>query len=80
MNYCIYYHAFLKRESIWLITGILRNEDHWVFDRTLDKNKDLLEFFVAPAYKDMFENYMEFFKEKGLVYEYYSLPNRLSAS
>ena len=43
--FCQYYQAKVNRNKTWFVVGLLRNESHWVFDRTLDKQNELLEFF-----------------------------------
>ena len=79
-QYCPYYQATVRRDKIWLVTGILRNEPHWVFDRTLDAEQNVLEFFVAPAYEDKFIDIMDLFTKKGFVSSCEKKPNRLKES
>lgn len=76
-NYCCYYQAKLVRKKIWYVTGILRYEDHWCFDRTLNKEQNILEFFVPLAFKSIFEHRMQYFIQEGLVEYCNELPNRL---
>lgn len=76
-RYCEYYQAYLKIDKTWLVTGILRNEDHLVFDRTLDIKTGLMEFFVIKDYEDKFLSIMNYFVERGLVSDLRKLENRL---
>ncbi len=75
--YCSYYKAKILRNKLWFVTGILKNEENWVFDRTLDKNNDILEFFVIPDFEEEFLYFMELFQKGGIVITLEKLPNRL---
>ncbi len=74
--YCSYYQATALRDKIWCIAGILRNENHWCFDRSLDEKDNLLEFFVAPDFEEDFLSLMEVLKKKGYILSLEKLPNR----
>ena len=76
MAYCTYYQAFLDRKMMWFVTGALRNEPGWAFDRTLDAKANLIEFLVAPNYEDEFVAFMKCFTQKGYVSGLAKLPNR----
>ncbi len=65
--YSTYYTAHLNRKMTWLVTGALRNEPGWAFDRTLDAKAGLMEFLVAPNYEDEFVSFMNYFAAKGYV-------------
>ncbi len=75
--YCIYYQAHVLKDRIWFITGCLRNEGNWVFDRALEGTSNILEFFVAPAYEKEFCSFMHFFQKNGDILSYSKLPHRL---
>lgn len=76
-RFCIYYQANIKREYVWFVAGALRNEDHIVFERTLDKKTSLFEFFVPDLHHDLFVKIMKSFEKKGYVSDFKQLPNRL---
>ncbi len=76
MAYSTYYQATLDRKMMWLVTGALRNEPGWAFDRTLDAKKNLLEFLVAPNFEVEFLKFMHYFEQKGYVSGLTKLPNR----
>ena len=76
--YCQYYKAKIVKNRIWLVTGILKNEGPWAFDRTLDTKNDILEFFVAPDFEEEFLYMMNVFKQKNLVLSLEKAPNRLA--
>lgn len=78
--YCTYYQATALRNKIWLVTGTLRNENHWCFDRALDEKNNLMEFFVAPDFEENFLALMETFKKKGYILKLEKLPNRCKIS
>ncbi len=63
---------------IWFVTGALRNEPGWAFDRTLDTKESLLEFLVAPNFEDEFVRFMQHFAAQGYVHNLRKLPNPYS--
>ena len=75
--FCIYYQAHVVRKTIWFVTGVFRNETNWIFDRTLDDKKSILEFFVPPDFEKEFLSRMKYFKKEGYVASFEKLPNRL---
>ncbi len=77
MKYGLYYQALVNREKGWYFTAILRSFEHMCFDRTLDKQKHLFEFYVPQSQKEKFEAIMNYFEQEGLVTELQQLPNRL---
>ena len=74
--YSTYYQATLDRKMTWFVTGALRNESHWAFDRTLNAKENLFEFLVAPNYENEFLDFMSYFQAKGWVHALKKLPNR----
>ena len=71
-----YYQVMVPRDRIWFVTGCLRNEDHWTFDRALEGTTNVLEVFVAPSYEEAFCALMDFFRMNGEIFSYEKLPNR----
>lgn len=61
---------------MWFVTGVLRAEDHWAFDRTVEGTSTTLEFFVAPDYEQEFLARMAYFQKEGLILCLEKLPNR----
>lgn len=45
-SYCSYYQAHIKRPYCWFLVAVLRSFEHVAFDRTIDKNNSIFEFFV----------------------------------
>jgi hypothetical protein len=77
MKYCLYYRAKIKKELCWLVTSTLRYSEHIAFDRCFDKENSIFEFFVAPAFHDVFISIMKKFQEHGIANELEQLDNRL---
>lgn len=77
-NYCPYYTANVDRRQSYYFVAIIKAYDNMVFDRTIDADQSLFEFFVAPAYEQQFLNVMALFERKGLVTNLRKLPNRLA--
>jgi len=77
MDYCLYYQAYVKRELCWFLVGVLRSYEHMAFDRTIDKQKSIFEFFVPQGMQEQFEELMDRFLTMGIVTSYFQLENRL---
>ncbi len=74
---CLYYQGYLVREKIWLVVGLLRNEDHVCFERTIDKNTNLFEFFVPASQEKIFNHLMDYFIAKEYIFDLQRKPNPL---
>ncbi len=77
MSYCLYYQAQVEEKECWFLTGVLRSFEHLAFDRTIDRESSIFEFFVAVESEDAFVEVMQFFIQKGIVRDLKKLPNRL---
>jgi len=77
---CIYYQAKVKKSACWFFVGVLRSFEHLVFDRTLDKQNSIFEFFVPVPLQKNFEELMGWFAGQGIIFNLQELPNRLSHS
>lgn len=75
---CVYYTAFVNRERCWFVAGVLRSFDHLMFDRTIEKTTNRMEFFVPQLNEPYFIEIMDYFKAHGLVTELTKLPNRFA--
>ena len=76
MAYSIYYQAEIPKRFGWYITAILRSHDNLAFDRTIDVQKNVFEFFVAPEKEDEFIYFMNLMEQKGAALNVTKLPNR----
>jgi hypothetical protein len=75
--YSVYYQAQIQREQVWFITAVLRSYEHLAFDRTLDVQNSIFEFFVSPENEQYFIELFNYFKKQGIVTYLEKLPNRL---
>jgi len=73
----LYYQAFVEPTRCWYVTAILRSSEHACFDRTLDPEKSILEFFVPEDMQAIFLDVMAHMSEQGHVKNLQQLPNRL---
>ncbi|MBI2352910.1 hypothetical protein HYV11_01540 [Candidatus Dependentiae bacterium] len=78
MNYSLYFQAKIKKEFGWLVTSSLRYAEYVAFDRAVDHEQDIFEFFVAPDLCDVFLDVMNKLAEKGIVSHLEQLPNRFA--
>ena len=77
MDYCSYYQAQIDRPMTWFFVGCLKEFDHLAFDRTLDAEAGLFEFFVPVDMEASFLDFMRYFQDEKIVSNLEKLPNRL---
>ncbi|OGB97571.1 hypothetical protein A3F06_03505 [candidate division TM6 bacterium RIFCSPHIGHO2_12_FULL_36_22] len=77
MTYSLYYQAEIPKQFGWYITAILRSHDHLAFDRTIDVQKNIFEFFISPDKEEEFLYFMQLMEQKGAALNVKKLPNRL---
>ncbi len=80
MNFCSYYQAHVSRKETLFFVAILRSFDHLCFDRTLDPDQELFEFFVPLDYEEQFVHLMDYFKKIKIIRNLQKLQNRLASS
>lgn len=78
MMNCHYYQAHVFRADCWFFVALLRSFEHVAFDRTLDLEASIFEFFVPQEMEQQFLSIMSYFQKKGIVSHLTSLPNRLA--
>jgi len=78
MEYCSYYQATIARRESWFFVAVLHSYDHMSFDRTLDIQNSVFEFFVPQATEHYFLEAIKQLEERGLVFDFKKLPNRLA--
>ena len=72
-----YYQATVIGPDATLLVAVLKTFDSLCFDRTLDREAGLFEFFVTPLETDRFLSVMHAFEQRGVVQDLRELPNRL---
>ncbi|HZW61449.1 MAG TPA: hypothetical protein VFF04_04430 [Candidatus Babeliales bacterium] len=77
MSYCLYYQAHIRQSHCWFFVAALRSFEHVAFDRTFNVDESVFEFFVPPTMEPFFLEFMEYFKQQGIVSELKQLKNRL---
>lgn len=77
MKYSIYYQAHVQKELCWLVTASVRFSEHVAFDRTLDKEESIFEFFVAPDLEHVFLDVAQKLLDRGVFLTLTKMPNRL---
>jgi hypothetical protein len=76
--WCSYYQIKVSEPQSWFVVGILRSFEHLCFDRTLDVQNSIFEFFVPAENEDIFNELITYCEKQGLVFEVKKLPNRLA--
>jgi len=75
----LYYTAHVKREQCWVLSSALKGTENVAFDRTLDKENSIFEFFVPEDTEHIFLELMHYMVKKGVVTSYQKSENRLKA-
>lgn len=78
--YCSYYQAHVPPAGCWFVIATLKSFEHISFDRTLDVQKSIVEFFVPHDTESYFVEVMTYFQKEGLIKDLSKLPNRLQDS
>jgi hypothetical protein len=76
----MYYQAHVDRSKVWFFVAILRSYEHVAFDRTLDTDESLFEFFIPEDCEALFLDLMRYFQNSSIVTDLIKLPNRLEKS
>jgi hypothetical protein len=75
--FSLYFQAHVKKELCWMVSSTLKYVDHVAFDRTIEKEESLFEFFVSPDREDDFLDMMDKLAKIGVILTLQKLPNRL---
>lgn len=77
--FCQYYQATVNVPYTWFVTGVFRSEDNVVFERTMDNDSSILEFFVPDDYEDNFLKVIQYLHRNGYIINFEKKENRLSS-
>lgn len=76
-QWCAYYQAWVKPSECWFLTSILRSYEHLAFDRTIDVENSIFEFFVPEQLVPFFETVMDQFAQRGTIKDLKRIENRI---
>ncbi|HSW76301.1 MAG TPA: hypothetical protein VLG50_04625 [Candidatus Saccharimonadales bacterium] len=76
MKHSLYFQAHVKKEFCWIVSSTLKFTEYVAFDRTIDKDKSIFEFFVAADLLDVFLDVMDKLEQEGIIFNMQQLPNR----
>lgn len=76
---CSYYQTHIDKKHHLFLVGALKFYEHMCFDRTIDAESGLFEFFVPQDQEAQFLKIMERMKEKNIVTDLKKMDNRLSS-
>ncbi|MBY0109966.1 MAG: hypothetical protein K2X90_02540 [Candidatus Babeliaceae bacterium] len=77
MNKCLYYQASVIIKTTNLFVATFRYYEHIAFDRTLDAQKGIFEFFVPVDQEKLFLEAMSYLERRQLVHSVIKAENRL---
>lgn len=77
MQYSLYYQARVQKELCWMVTATIRFMDHVAFDRTVDKEQSIFEFYVAPDLEAEFLSVANRLIKHKVFLTLEKLPNRM---
>ncbi|MFA6065761.1 MAG: hypothetical protein WC707_01110 [Candidatus Babeliaceae bacterium] len=76
--YCAYYQSPVVRQHVSFFVATLRAHEHLCFDRTLDAQNQVFEFFVPEKNVALFESIMNIYVRMGVIYSFTRMHNRLT--
>lgn len=74
----LYYQAHIPADRCWFFTAVIRCQENLCFDRTLDKERSVFEFFVPAEKASQFEAFMAALAEQGVVRNLQQFSNRFA--
>ncbi len=77
MNKCLYYQASVIIKTTNLFVATFRYYEYIAFDRTLDAQQGIFEFFVPEEQEDLFLEVMAYLETLQLVHSVIKAKNRL---
>lgn len=77
MNHSLYFQAYVTKNRCWILTATMNYCEHLAFDRTIDKEQSIFEFFVSSELEDVFIDVMITLQKAGVVKQFEKLPNRI---
>ncbi len=75
--FCIYYQAYVKPQMGWFVVAALKSFDHLCFDRTIDVERSIFEFYLPEEHEETFLQVMEWMEDEGYVGDVKKMENRL---
>lgn len=75
--FCSYFQAYVKPQTGWFVVAALKSFDHLCFDRTVNVEESIFEFFVPAEYEHHFIEVMKWMEEQGYVGRLQKMENRL---
>jgi len=76
-KFCQYYQAHVDKKMTWFVVATLKSYEHMQFDRTIDPNQSIFEFFVPQDMEHLFLAVIERLTKKGYVSGLVKQENRL---
>ena len=79
MKYSLYFQAYVTKELCWILSATLKYCEHVAFDRTIDKEKSIFEFFVPQELEHVFLDIMYELEQLGVIKSLQKMQNRLQS-
>ena len=67
----------IPKKQTWFVLGIIRNEENVAFERSIDKAKGILEFYVPTECEPQFIRIINILKNDGYITNITKQRNRL---
>jgi len=75
---CLYYQAHVDKKMTWFVVATLKSQENIQFDRTINAEKSIFEFFVPAEVESQFLIVIHKLIETGYVSNLQKMENRLS--
>lgn len=76
-RHSLYFVATVQKEKCWFLTAVLRGTEAIAFDRALDKEKGIFEFFVPESTESIFKEVMSYLRSENVILSWEQKENRL---
>ena len=76
-KFCLYYQAHVDKKMTWFVVATLKSQENIQFDRTIDAERSIFEFFVPESVEEQFLTVMEKLVKTGYVSDLQKMENRL---
>ena len=75
-NVCLYFVGKVERSKVWVLVSAMRATEHVCFDRTLDVQNSIFEFFVPEAMLPIFLQVTDYLKKEHVLLSLEQALNR----
>jgi len=77
-KFCLYYQAHVDKKMTWFVVATLKSQENIQFDRTIDAERSIFEFFVPESVEEQFLVVIQKLIATGYVSNLQKMENRFA--